>query len=131
MVEEPRSTIVHHDGNHQFPQVVKDLASLYYVRDQLFAVIAQDTHLRAPVQYNNFVDMAIYAVFGTDLGFAPIGAVYGEGDPVCQPNNYQGQYFVPGRPEGIVIPMACNSFRYPHPMLKMEDFLPSELDKAA
>jgi len=131
MVEPPRSTIVHHDGSHEFSQVVKDLASLYYVRDQLFAVIAQDSHLRGPIAMNNFVDLAIYAVFGTELGYAPIGAVFDENDPLCRPNAYEGQYFVPGRPEGLVIPMACNRFHYPHPLQKMEDFLPANLDKAA
>ncbi|MDH7975035.1 class I SAM-dependent methyltransferase [Sphingomonas sp. AR_OL41] len=131
MVEPKRATIVHHDGSHEFKQVVKDMASLYYVRDQLFAVIAQDTHLRGSIESTLFVDMALYAVFGTDLKFAPIGAVYGAGDPLCDPNRYEGNYFIPGRHEGIVIPMSCNEFRYPHPLQSIDEFLPAVLDRAA
>nr|WP_299914110.1 class I SAM-dependent methyltransferase [Sphingomonas bacterium] len=131
MVEAPRSTVVHHDGSHEFKQVVKDMASLYYVRQQLFAVIAQDTHLRGSIDSTAFVDMALYAVFGTDLNYCPIGAVYPAGDPICDPNRFEGHYFVPGCHEGIVIPMSCNEFRYPHPLQAMEEFLPALLDKAA
>ncbi len=129
-VEAPRRSIVHHDGAHAFPTVVKDLASLYYVREQLVAIIAQDTHLRSPIDGLCFVDMALYAVFGTDLNGAAIGTVYGEDDPICRPNQYEGNYFVPGKPEGIVLPMAMNNFLYPHPALPMEAILPPALETA-
>ncbi|MFA7601770.1 MAG: hypothetical protein WCY29_02070 [Novosphingobium sp.] len=134
MLPEPREgVIVHHDGAHDFNQVVKDMASLSYVREQLHAIIAQDTHLRGTVHHMNFVDMALYAVFGTDLNYCPIGARYDEFDYVTRPNRYQGNYFVAGQPEGFVLPMAVNSFRYPHPELSMEDFLPAPVirDQAA
>jgi hypothetical protein len=127
MMKEPgHAYIVHHDGSHNFNQVVKDMASLSYVKDSLLAIIAQDTHLRGAVENMNFVDLALYAVFGTDLKYAPIGAVYAEHDPITNPNPFQGNYFMPDMAEGLVLPMAANQFRYPHPNLKMEDFVPPE-----
>lgn len=122
--------IVHHDGSHAFNQVVKDMASLYYVRQSLFAIIAQDTHLRGTAEFMNFVDMAMYAVFGTDLKFAPIGEAYPEGSEATRPNIYQGNYFMPGAAEGFVLPMAANRFVYPHPALRMDDFLPPAREPA-
>lgn len=130
MLEDAESRyIVHHDGAHDFNQVVKDMASLSFVREKLEAVIAQDTHLRGTVSHMNFVDMALYAVFGTDLKFAPIGEVY-TGGPMTQPNAYQGNYFLPGVAEGVVLPMAVNTFHYPHPLLPIDDFLPVAQDQA-
>ncbi|TGX54083.1 hypothetical protein E5A73_08140 [Sphingomonas gei] len=125
MLGEPdHRTIVHHDGSHEFNQVVKDMSSLYYVREQLFAIIAQDTHLRGTIQNMNFVDLALYAVFGTDLKYASIGAAYDRFDSLTQPNAFQGNYFLPGVAEGVVLPMAANHFQYPHPELSIDDFLP-------
>jgi hypothetical protein len=123
--------IVHHDGAHNFNQVVKDMASLYYARQSLFAVIAQDTHLRGTIDHMNFVDMAMYAVFGTDLKFAPIGEAYADGSEMSRPNIYQGNYFMPGASEGFILPMAANRFVYPHPALPMDDFLPPERELAS
>lgn len=126
MMTQPRKgTIIHHDGAHDFNQVVKDMAALSFVREQLYAIIAQDTHLRGTVKHMNFVDMALYAVFGTDLTYCPIGARYEEESPVTHPNRYQGNYFIPGQAEGYVLPMGLNSFRYPHPALSIDDFLPA------
>jgi hypothetical protein len=111
--------VVHH-------QVVRDMASLSFVRDKLYAIIAQDTQLRGAVAHVNFVDMALYAVFGLDLKYAPIGCVYDKKDSRTAPNSYRRNYFMSGAPEGIVLPMSANSFRYPHPRLKIEDFLPAK-----
>ncbi|MBB5710068.1 hypothetical protein [Sphingomonas xinjiangensis] len=121
--------IVHHDGAHDFNQVVKDMASLSFVKDKIEAIIAQDTHLRGTIEHMNFVDMALFAVSGMDLKFAPIGEVYPE-SPMTQPNVYQGNYFMPNAAEGVVLPMAANTFRYPHPMLPMNDFLPPAIEAA-
>ena len=115
--------LIHHDGAHDFNQVVKDLSSLYFVRDKVHAIIAQDTHLRGTAQYMNFVDMALYAVFGTDLKYMPIGVSFDPSDGRTSPNEYQGNYFLPDTPEGIVIPLAANPFLYPHPSLTLESFL--------
>jgi hypothetical protein len=122
--EDGHSYIVHHDGAHDFNQVVKDMASLYFVRDQLLAIIAQDTHLRGHIDKMNFVDLALNAVFGMDLKYAPIGANYPENHMLTLPNQYQGNYFMPNAAEGIVLPMAVNQFHYPHPNHSIEDFLP-------
>ena len=124
-------SILHHDGAHDFEQVVKDMASLYYVREKIHAIIAQDTHLRGTIKYMNFVDMALYAVFGTELAYAPIGSAYGLHDSRTEPNQYQGNYFMPDVPEGVVIPMAANRFHYPHPALSIDDFLPVPASVAA
>ncbi|HVJ03410.1 MAG TPA: class I SAM-dependent methyltransferase [Sphingomonas sp.] len=126
-----RKSIIHHDGAHDFEQVVKDMASLYYVREQIHAIIAQDTHLRGTIKHMNFVDMALYAVFGTELVYAPIGTAYAEHDSRTEPNRFQGNYFMPGVPEGVVIPMAANRFHYPHPALSIDDFLPAPAASAA
>ena len=128
MMTQPRDgTIIHHDGAHDFNQVVKDMAALSFVREQLYAIIAQDTHLRGTVEHMNFVDMALYAVFGMDLTYCPIGAHYDEHDSVTHPNQYQGNYFIPGQAEGYVLPMGLNSFHYPHPDLSIDDFLPAPI----
>ena len=126
--------IVHHDGSHRFDQVVRDMTALSFVKHRLCAIIAQDTHLRGTPKNMNFVDMALYAVFGLDLKYVPIGACYPAHDPVTLPNPYQGNYFVPEAHEGFVIPMDLNSFRYPHPALSVDEFLPpppASLDSAA
>ncbi len=132
--ERGRRNIVHHDGDHNFEQVVKDLSALSFVREDLVALIAQDTHLRGTPRFMNFVDMALYAVFGTELNYASIGTAYhGEGE-MTRPNCYQGNYFMPGVAEGVVLPMAANRFLYPHPLLGAEHFLPparEALDAAA
>jgi hypothetical protein len=71
----------------------------------------------------NFVDMALYAVFGTDLKYAPIGATYEIGDLVTRPNKFQGNYFRAGAPEGMFVPLAANRFQYPHPEMDLDYFL--------
>jgi hypothetical protein len=115
--------VVHHDGAHDFNQVVKDMASLYFVRDKLHAIIAQDTHLRGTIDNMNFVDMALYAVFGLDLNYAPIGSCHEAHDHRTAPNRWQGNYFAPGQYEGFVLPMAMNEFHYPHPSMTLEPLL--------
>lgn len=130
MKERDHRYLVHHDGSHNFNQVVKDMASLYYVREQILAIVAQDTHLRGTVENMNFVDLALYAVFGTDLKFAPIGSSYPEHHSLTLPNHFQGNYFMPNAPEGLVLPLAANRFHYPHPNLNIDDFVPAELPSA-
>ncbi len=116
--------MVHHDGAHNFPQVTKDLGSLYFIRDRLHTVIVQDTHLRGTPKSCNFVDMAVYAIFGTEVAYAPIGSAYhAHQADMMNPNQWGGHYFMPDVPEGIVIPMNQNSFRYPHPGFALDDFL--------
>jgi len=132
MLDEPhRRSIVHHDGAHSFDQVVKDMASLSFARESLLAIIAQDTHLRGSLKYMNFVDMALFAVFGTDLKYAPIGKVYDMVHTQTQPDPYFGNYFMPGVAEGVVLPMAANQFVYPHPQHKLDDILPPPLEAPA
>lgn len=126
--------IIHHDGAHDFNQVVRDMGALSFVKDRLCAIIAQDTHLRGRPEHMNFVDMAMYAVFGLDLQYVPIGAAYTSIDSRTWPNEFQGNYFMPDAREGFVIPMDLNDFRYPHIGLKIDDFvppLPASLDSRA
>ena len=124
--EDGCSALLHHDGAHDFPQVVKDLSSLYYVRDRIRGLMAQDTHLRGRIEFCNFVDAAIYAVFGFDVKCQPLGQRYAEGHPNLEPNRYQGNYFLPNTAEGVFIPFAGNTFRYPHPSMRLEEFLPKQ-----
>ena len=76
----------------------------------------------------NIVDMALYAVFGLNLNYAPIGAVYNEHSKLTDPNRFPGNYFMPNAAEGFVLPMNCNRFRYPHPSLSIDDFLPPAME---
>ncbi len=116
--------MIHHDGAHDFTQVTKDLSSLYFIRDRLHAIIIQDTHLRGTMEFCNFVDMAVYAVFGTEVAYIPIGSSYSAYQTeLVNPNKWQGNYFMPDVPEGIVIPLAQNSFKYPHPSFTLGAFL--------
>jgi len=117
-------SIIHHDGAHDFNQVLRDLTALSFVRDKLHSIIAQDTHLRGTLEEMNFVDMAILAVFGTGLTYVPIGKVYDAFDPCTLPNVYQGNYFRPGIAEGMVVPMGANVFHYPHPSATFESMFP-------
>jgi len=124
--EDSGPCIVHHDGAHNFDQVVRDFSSLSFVREKIHALIAQDTHLRGSIENMNFVDLALYAVFGIDLKAAHIGAVYPKGHPLTGPDGFFGNYFAPDMPEGLVLPLALNSFRYPHPSATIDAFLPPQ-----
>lgn len=117
-------SLVHHDGSHDFTQVVKDLSALSFVKERLLGVMLQDTHLRGTIEWCNFVDAAIYAVFGFDVNLVPMGSAYPAGHELTNPNQYQGNYFMPGAAEGAFVSMESNTFKYPHPSLKLEDFLP-------
>lgn len=66
--------LVHHDGAHGFDQVVKDLSSLFFVRDRVHGLAIQATHLRGDIRYLNFVDAAVYAMFGVGVKYEPLGA---------------------------------------------------------
>ena len=126
MKETGHAYIVHHDGSHDFNQVVPDMCALSYVKDDLFAVIVQDTHLRGVDGAMRFVDLALYAVFGADLKYAPIGTTYAQGDYRTKPNQWGGNYFMPDMPEGMVLPMTVNEFRFPHPDANIDVYLPPE-----
>jgi hypothetical protein len=124
--EESMGTLVHHDGAHDFGQVVKDLAALYFVRDRVHGIAIQDTHLRSSdLQFLTFVDCAVHAVFGVDVDHEPLGARYAAGSPLTNPNQYEGNYFLAGKPEGMYISLARNEFRYPHPTMSLRSFLPA------
>jgi hypothetical protein len=121
-----KNAVLHHDGSHIFNVVVRDLASLYYVRTRLHAILVQDTHLRHtnPDHYY-FVDAAIAAVFGIDPRYQPIGTTFAE---TTAPDQYQrgkrdNVYFVGGQPEGMMLPLAENRFRYPHAVHRIDDFI--------
>lgn len=128
MNQSDERVIVHHDGAHDFNQVVRDLSALSFVRDRIHSLILQDTHLRGTLELFNFVDCALFAVFGSELNCVPIGARYGEGDPVTFPNQYQGNYFLADVPEGVVLPMDFNEFIYPHPSMRFEDMFPGHCE---
>jgi hypothetical protein len=130
ITEPPTRAMIHHDGAHSFDQVVKDLSSLSYVSDRVHSLAIHDTYLRGDIKYLNFVDAAVHAVFGTGVRHEPLGAVYGPDAPVTSPDQWQGNYFLPGQPEGMFIPFAGLKFRYPHPSMTLESFLPVKGDPA-
>ncbi len=129
MNEQTGRSILHHDGAHDFNQVVTDLTALSFVRDQIHSVIAQDTHLRGNLDHMNFVDLALNAVFGPDFNYMPIGKVYGRDNrEMTSPNRFQGNYFLPGVSEGMVLPLHANRFHYPHPDMTFEDLFGSGVE---
>jgi hypothetical protein len=72
----------------------------------------------------NFVDMALHAVFGMSMDYIPIGTTYSKQDEIMTtPNQFEGNYFVPGQPEGRVLILGKNSFYYPHPSMQLTEFL--------
>jgi len=116
--------LIHHDGPHAFDQVVKDMSSLHVAREAVIAIIAHDSHLHGHFKQANFVDMALYSVFGTELACTPIGARYAaDNATMTQPNRYRGNHFVPDQPEGMVMLMADNTLCYPHPSMQLSEFL--------
>lgn len=124
MEEAPSRALIHHDGSHNFCQVVADLAALSFVQDQIHAIIAQDTHLRSGLDLTEFVDLALAGVFGADLNYMPIGRVYSSEDSRTSPDCYKGNYFLPNTPEGMVLPMNVNTFQYPHPTMSFGSLFP-------
>jgi hypothetical protein len=127
LLAEPRTrALVHHDAAHDFNQVVKDLSSLYFARDRVHSLAIQDTHLRGSIEHFNFVDAAVYAMFGIDVAHEPIGANFPPDSPVTHPNQWNGNYFLAGRPEGMYIPFADVNWKYPHPSMDLDAFLPTK-----
>ncbi|WP_157430647.1 class I SAM-dependent methyltransferase [Actinomadura macra] len=122
--EEGTRALIHHDGAHDFNQVVKDLSSLYFARDRVHGVALQDTHLRGNIEHYNFVDAAVHAMFGVDVKYEPLGARYAAGTPVTNPNQWNGNYFLADTPEGMYIPFNSVDWKYPHPTMELEAFLP-------
>jgi len=116
--------LVHHDGAHKFDQVVKDLSSLYFARDRVHSLAIQATHLRGDIRYLNFVDAAVHAMFGVGVKYEPIGANFPPDAPVTSPNEWNGNYFLAGQPEGMYIPFDGLEWKYPHPTMELETFLP-------
>ncbi|MFB4317449.1 class I SAM-dependent methyltransferase [Actinomadura sp. 21ATH] len=126
--ERQTRAFVHHDAAHDFTQVVKDLSSLYFARDRVHALTIQGTHLRGPIGFTNFVDAAVYAVFGVDVPHEPVGANFPPDAPVTHPNQWDGNYFLAGRPEGMYIPFEGLDWKYPHPSMDLSAFLPVKAD---
>lgn len=124
MREYGHSYVIHHGGGQGFEQTVKDIAALSYVRDYITALIVHGTHARSTIEHTHFTDLALSAIFGAELNFAPIGTTYSAGAPSTVPSRSQRNYSLPGAPEGLVLPMGMNTFQYPHPELSMDDFLP-------
>jgi hypothetical protein len=117
-------TFLQHDGAHHFDLVVRDLASLSFVKEKIECLAIQDTHLRGYPKYCNFVDAAVCGVFGFDLKFISIGsAVSPENTLLTTPNQYQGNYFLPDVAEGWFIPFELNTFKYPHPSIPLDAFI--------
>ncbi|MBE7190307.1 hypothetical protein [Jatrophihabitans endophyticus] len=122
--EATSGVFVHHDASHRFEQVVKDLSALSFVREQVLTLAIQDTNLRGRIGYCNFVDAAVWAVFGRDVACEPIGAVFDETQvEMVNPNRFEGNYFMPGVAEGMLIDFDENSFLYPHPTMTIDEFL--------
>ncbi|MEU8798980.1 class I SAM-dependent methyltransferase [Spirillospora sp. NPDC048819] len=122
---EPKTrALIHHDGAHAFDQVVKDLSSLYFTRDQVHGVAIQATHLRGDIAHLNFVDAAVHAMFGVEVKYEPLGANFPLDAPVTIPNEWDGNYFLAGQPEGMYVPFDGVEWKYPHPTMELDDFMP-------
>lgn len=129
---EPRTrALVHHDGAHDFEQVVKDVSALWFVRDRVHALAVHDTHLRGGVTRLNFVDAAVHAVFGPGVPHEGFGARFPHDAPVTAPNEWDGNYFLADQPEGMYIRFEGVEWRYPHPSMTLDDFLPTKAAPSA
>ena len=125
LLAEPQArALVHRDSAHAFDQVVKDLCSLYFVRDRVHGLAIQGTHLRGDIAHLNFVDAAVHAVFGVGVKYEAMGARYPHDAPVTYPNQWDGNYFLADAPEGMYIPFEAAEWKYPHPTMELETFLP-------
>ncbi|MEV4671060.1 class I SAM-dependent methyltransferase [Actinomadura sp. NPDC049382] len=126
---EPQTrAMVHHDGAHNFDQVVKDLSSLFYVRDRVHSLAIQATHLRGDIAYLNFVDAAVHAMFGIGVKYEAMGARFPHDAPVTHPNQWDGNYFLADTPEGMYVRFDSVEWKYPHPSMELETFLPVKAD---
>jgi hypothetical protein len=115
--------MVHLDGDHSFQGVLRDVGVLSFVKDRVIGVLAQDTHLRGPPKGMRFVDLALLAAFGGDMSFIPLGSAYEAWQTeLVNPNQYAGGYFLPGKLEGMYLPMSHNSFEYPHRLITIDQF---------
>lgn len=124
MIHENKTHIIQHDGSHFFNAVVRDLSSLYYVKDKLHTIMIQDTNLRTGnINSHVFVDMALHAVFGNDFQFTPLGVTHTTTFDPCYKYNRHGTYFIPDLPEGMAIPFPQTRFHYPHPSTNLETFM--------
>lgn len=126
--ESPVRAMIHHDGAHAFGQVVKDLSALHFARDRVHSLALKGTHLRGDIVHSNFVDAAAYAVFGADVKYEPLGAEFTPDAPVTNPDQWAGNYFLPGRPEGMYITFGGLDWKYPHRTMTLDAFLPAKAD---
>ncbi|GAA1807053.1 class I SAM-dependent methyltransferase [Actinomadura chokoriensis] len=125
LLAEPQTrALVHQDSAHAFDQVVKDLSSLYFARDRVHGLAIQGTHLRGDIAHLNFVDAAVHAVFGVGVKYEALGARYPQDAPVTHPNQWDGNYFLADTPEGMYIPFETAEWKYPHPTMELDAFLP-------
>jgi hypothetical protein len=116
--------LVQHDASHAFEQVVKDLAALSFVREWVHGLAIQDTNLRGRPPHLNFVDAAVFAVLGNTVPYRDMGILPTD-ERMLRPNPYEGNYFLADRAEGMLLLIRELGFRYPHPDLKLEEFLSS------
>lgn len=131
MMQENKMHIIQHDGSHFFNAVVRDMASLYYVKDKLDTLMIQDTNLRTGnVNSHVFVDIALQAVFGNHFEYAPLGLTHKTTFDPCYKYNPHGTYCIPDIPEGMAIPFPKTQFKYPHPSTKIETFLEGLVEEA-
>jgi len=127
LIEQNVTSFIQHDGSHNFNEVVKDLASLSFVKDRVKGLAIQDTHLRsADIDFYTFVDAAVYTVFGYNMKFGELGVKF----PTPSEPGYQySTYFLDNHPEGMYIPFNQNHFRYPHASSPLDKFLPKVEDR--
>lgn len=115
--------MVHVDGDHSFQGVLRDVGVLSYVKERVVGIMAQDTHLRGPPKGMRFVDLALLAAFGGDMAFVPLGSAYEAWQTeLVNPNKFAGGYFLPGKLEGMYLPMSHNTYEYPHPLIPIDQF---------
>ena len=119
--EAQEGILIHHDACHNYNEVLRDLASLYFVKDKIQGLMIQDTHLRsAKLDRYIFVDAAVYSIFGFNLKYQEIGTKF----PEATEPAYNGQtYFAKNHSEGFYVPFDVNPFLFPHPSMKMDETL--------
>lgn len=106
-----KGVFIQFDASHEFRFVLKDMVALRSAKEFIKSFAIQDTNLRSKDPENEiFVDLAVYAMFGFDVRYRPIGYTWSR--DIWIGSDWQ-LYLAKDRPEGFLIELAENRFGYP------------------
>jgi len=94
------------DGNHDYPEVVKDIDAAYRLDRRPYALGFHDFALRShnPADGRIRVDRAIFDCFGDDVPYLRIGQQFGENPvPGAENPTAAGAYWEKNGSEGVIV----------------------------